>query len=50
MKEIGWKVEENEDGDWAVFLGKSAINVETKEEANALCLLLEVMKATPDYD
>lgn len=49
MKEIKWQVEENEDGDWAVFLGKSVINVKTKDEANVLCLLLELMQATPDY-
>ena len=44
-----WKVEQNEDGDWCVFCGKSAINLDEKATAEAIAYLLNGYKATPDY-
>jgi hypothetical protein len=55
-KQIKWQVEENEDGGWAVYCGKSAINIESfnddgtnKEMATYIKQLLNSVEATPDY-
>lgn len=45
-----WKVEENEDGDWCVFCGKSAINVGTETAATYIAYQLNLYCATPDYE